>query len=326
MSTSGSYSFTLNKNQIISRALQMINVSDINETVNSDDFAFASDLLNMMIEQWEVEGIHLWKRRQATLFTQLSQNSYQLGSVTNADHCTNSYVLTTVTANVAANVTSVTVASTTGMSIGMSIGLELDNNTRQWGTISNISGLVITLSFSTTNTSAATNTVVAYSALINKPIEILRTTTLDLKNGNNEVTMMDLGYDEYFNLPVKTTLGRPVNWYYDRVLNNSLPYTGTLYLFPQPSNVYQIVNFTYCDSIQDLLNNGDNVDFPRGWLLPICSNLAVLLAAWGYGKFQELPQLQQLALSYKGILDNYDADEGSISILPNSFNGLNNNR
>jgi hypothetical protein len=203
----------------------------------------------------------------------------------------------------------------------MNIGVEQDNGTRVWGTITGIVGLVVTGTFVTTTTSKVLNTVVAYTSEINRPLEILRATSCDLKNNDNEVTLEDISYDEYFNYPIKNLPGqRPNNFYYDRVLGGSLPYQGTLYLFPTPSQSSITLNFTYTDSLQQMLNSGDTQDLPQEWTLPLLTNLAALLAQLGYGKMVELQPLQALAKEHYMLIKNFDSDDEALSILPyNSF-------
>lgn len=313
MSTSGSYSFNLNEMQIITRAFQLIGVYNTNDTIDQDDFTYATDTLNMMLKSWEIEGIKVWKRRQATLFPTINQNNYQLGSVTGADNVTTSYVNTTVSVSVALGASSITVTSASGFVIGMFIGLELDDNSRQWGTISNIVGNVITLSFTTTTTSAVLNTVVAYTAKINRPLRVLRATLCDLKNNKSEVPLMDISFDKYFNIPLKSMTGRPNNFYYDKQINGGITYTGTLYLFPQPFQSSTVLNFTYYDGIQDMLHSTDTTDFPQEWLYPVVVNLATELA-YPYGKLTELQVFLPKAIEMKKAINDFDSDDESLTL------------
>lgn len=307
MALSGTYTFNLNKNQIITRALQLINVLDLNATLSEEDRAYASDYLNMYIKFKEGTGMTMWKRRQAYLFPAQNTHIYSLGST--GDHATNSYVSSTVS-NLSS--TTLTVASATGFVDEMNIGIELDDGSRFWTTIDGTPvGNVITLASAPGSSSSSTsNTVVAYSSKINRPLRVLRGTSLDLKNNQTETTMMPLSYDEYFNQPVKNTQSRPNNFYYDRVLNSSSPYNGTIYIFPEPNDVSQIITFTYHDSLQDILDATDHADFPQEWLLPLVFQVAVILA-YGYGKFAELQQLKPQADEFmaqitQGISDSDD--------------------
>ncbi len=320
MTTSGTYNFNLNKTQIITMAFNELNVYNVGETVDFDDFMFASNKLNMMFKTWEVEdGIHLWKRRLATLFPALNQYSYQIGSVTGADKCTNSYQSTAVTQAVSISSTSLVVDSVTGLSATMQIGLELDDGTRQWGTISSIVGSTVNVDFSTNTTSAVGNTVIAYSSPINRPLDILRMNRVDLKNNNQEAIVAPISFDQYFNMPIKSMTGYSTNFYYDRLINNSLPYTGTLYLFPSPSPISTVLTFSYSDCIQDMLNSNDTIDLPQEWIEPIIIGLAARLCM-AYGKLAELQVLQPQSDQLKKILQSSDNDNQPLHIMPDFDN------
>ncbi len=320
MSTSGTSSFSLNKSQMISRAFHLINKYDLNSTVGADDYSLASDILNSMLKMWETEGIKLWKRRQGALFTQLDQHSYEIGSASGADHCARTYVTTTSSAAAADAATTITLTTVTGMAVSDNIGVELDDGTRQWTTITAIdSGTkVVTFTTALTGAAASGNTVITYTSKIIRPLRILRATTKDLSSNNNEVAMQDVSYDDYFNMPQKDTPGRPNNFYYDRLINNSIPYTGTLYLYPEPNNVAQIMLFTYLEPIQDMTATTDDVDFPQEWTWPIIFNLACELA-YAYGRFTELEKLQPKADQLKFIMSEFDNDDASVSFTVDPF-------
>lgn len=315
MATSNSYTFNLNKLQIITEALDIVNLLPSNGNIPQDMFNKASNSLNMLIKYWEARQIKLWKRKEATLFPQLNQASYQLGSVSGADHVTGSYVNTFTSSSTASGVNQIVVTSTTGLTNGMNIGLELDSELMQWGTISSINTgtKTITVSFTTSTTAASGQAVYAYSSLINRPLRVLRGTYMDVKAGNIEVTMQKLSYDEYFNLPKKNIPGPPTNFYYDRVLDNSLPYTGTFYIYPAPNVTSKIINFTYLDSLQDMLNNTDSADFPQEWVYPIVINLSAMLAM-RYGKMQEYPTIKAEADQALAVAENFDSDDEEMHI------------
>lgn len=314
MTTSGSYNYSLNRNQLIDKAFALINVKDITGTADSSDLNLAIDTLNLMLKDWQKGGIKLWKRFQATLFPNSEQASYQLGSVSGADHCTKSYVSTTVSSG---SGTSLTVISSTGMTISDNIGIELDDGTRQWTTITNIVSNVLTLNTSLTSATSEGNTVLTYTTKINRPIQVLRGTRLTLAN-LTETELGKLSYDDYFNQPIKTTPGDPNNFYYDRLITGSVPYTGTLYVFPTPSTVNTLVKFTYYDGFQDMDSSTDTLDFPQEWVLAVIYNLACELAYF-YGKYAELERIEPKAMRLKEELSFFDGDDDytSFSLYPN---------
>lgn len=301
--------FNLNKTAIITRALQTINAIDLNSTVGPDEYAYASDILNLMIKKWEAQGMNLWKRRLGYLFTSYNTRNYELG--TSGTNATLSYVSTTISADEASGQTTLSITSSSGMTIGDYIGIELDDGTRQWTTIASIpDGTSVNVNNALTDEASAENTVITYTTKITRPLRILRSTVLSLDN-DSETTMGDLSYDEYFNMPIKTTLGSPNNFYYDKLLSGSSPYTGTLYLFPTPNNVNDIIVFTYQESLSDMTNTTDYSDFPQEWGYALIFNLACELA-YHYGKFAELQQIQPKADMELAIVQNFDSDDSPI--------------
>jgi hypothetical protein len=315
-----SYTYSLNTSQIIHRALQSINVVPKGKTADNADYQYALDMLNGMLKSWQAEGIRLWKRRQAVLFPALTQYDYELGSVSGADHCTNTYVKTTLSAAEALGQTALSVTSSTGMTAGDNVGIELDDGTRQWTTITTVnSSVLITVNTALTGAAASGNTVVTYTSKINRPLDIILATTLDLSDSNlSETTMQAISHDQYKYTPVKSSSGRPNNFYYDKLLNNSLPYTGTLYVYPTPDDVNKIIKFTYYDSFADVVSTTDKAEFPQEWTLAIVSNLALLLAKLGYGKATEAQLLEPIATMQKAMLLRNDSDTESLFISPDN--------
>jgi hypothetical protein len=313
MATSGTYNFNLNTLQIIEMAFQEANIFDLDDTITDSDYRYALKKLNLMLKAWEVKGIRLWKRRQATLFTDANTSSYQIGSVTGADNVTNSYVSTYITSTAIIGDTILNVNSTTGFTPGMYIGIENDNGVRLWTTINSIGAFTITINTPLTVNTSINCTVVAYSTKINRPLDVIRATTCDLKNQNSETQMQDISFDEYFNLPLKSIIGRPCNFYYDRLLNNSLPYTGTFYLFPTPDTASTVINFTYYDCIQDMVNSTETPDLPQEWLPAIYMGLSAELCG-PYGQSQELQIIQPKADQLRMELESFDSDDENLNI------------
>jgi len=317
------YSFNLNASQLIQMSLQMMNIVSLPDAAQSGDYNFALNVLNMMLKDWETDNIHLWKRKQGSLFIQYNQNSYQLGSVSGSDNCSNIYLQTTSTSTAVTTATTIIVTNVSGMNVNDNIGIELDNLTRYWTTISaiNPSTLTITLTGSLPSQASSGITIITYTNKINRPLEILRGSLLDLTT-QTEIPLEKLTYDQYFNLPIKTVNFRPVNIYYDKVLNNNLPYSGTLYVYGNPESSKYILNFTYLDAIQDIVNTTDVLDFPQEWLLTITTNLAVMLANFGYGKLIEAQSTQQQAAMLKDKLQSFDSDDEYLTLVLQNTNRL----
>jgi len=232
MARSGSYNFTVDRDTLIKRAMQNINIINANQTARGADQEFAVHTLQMLIKFLQARGIQLWNRRQATLFTAYQDYQYSISNT--GDHCANTYVNTTLSAAEASGQTVLSVTSSTGMTAGDYVGIELDDNTRQWTTIVSVdSSTQITVTTALTGAAASGNTIITYTSKISdRPLRIIDARTIDLDNDKNSVSMQNIGFDEYFNIPVKVTDGRPLNFYYDKLLD-----AGVLYLFPRPNNV-----------------------------------------------------------------------------------------
>lgn len=305
-----SYSYSLNRDAIIKCAQQVANIVNMNQAARGDDHAFAVNILQSMIKLWQAEGIQIWNRRQATLFTEYQNEYYTLSASGSA--CANTYVNTTLSAAEAASQSVLSITDTTGMTAADNIGIQLENNTRQWTTIVSVdSATQVTVTTPLTSSAASGASVVTYtSQLADRPLRILDARLVDLDNNKTTTPIEQIGYSEYFNISLKSTDGRPVNAHYDKMITS-----GTLYLYPRPDNVNFLVEFTYHEAIEDVSNGTDSMDFPAEWTLPLIYGLAAELMV-AYGKFQELPIIQQKADQYKQIAREFDADEEPLYILP----------
>ena len=290
--------------------MKRIGMINKNQTSRGADLSYAVDIFQSMIKMWQAEGLQLWNRRQATLFTAYQDRQYSISST--GDHCTNSYVNTTLSAAEASGQTALTVTSSTGMTASDYVGIELDDKTRQWTTISSVdSSTQITVAAALTGAAASGNTIVSYTSKISdRPLRILNARTVDLNNNNNSIPMEMIGYEEYFNIPVLTTDGRPLNYYYDKLLD-----AGVFYIFPRPNDVDVLIEFTYHEAIEDVDSSANDLDFPSEWTLPLIAGLSAELAL-ADGRFQEYQILDAKAKEYKEIVRYFDNDEEPLYMLP----------
>ena len=310
MSRSGKYSFALDRDTIVKRSMQLVNLININQTARGADHDYAVDIFQSMIKMWQAEGIQMWNRKQATLFPAYEVQQFNISHT--GDNCANTYENTTMSVAVASSVSILPVISSAGMTAADNVGIELDDNSRQWTTIVSVdSATQITITTPLTYSSASGNSVIAYTNKINdRPLRILDARTVDLDNNKNSITMEMIGYDQYFNIPVKSMNGRPLNFYYDKLLD-----AGVLYTFPRTNNVNVLIEFTYHESIQDVDSATDSMDFPTEWTLPLIYGLATELCVT-FGKFEQLPLIKGLADEYKKLVREFDNDEEPFFLLP----------
>lgn len=310
MSRSGSYNFTVDRDTLIKRAMQNINIINTNQTARGADQEFAVYTLQTLVKFMQARGMQLWNRKQATLFPAYQDYQYSISS--SGDHCANSYVDTTLSAAEASGQTVLSVTSSTGMTAADYIGIELDSGARQWTTIVSVdSSTQITVTTALTGAAASGNTIVTYTNKIaDRPLRILDMRTIDLENDKNSISMENIGYDQYFNIPAKVTDGRPLNYYYDKMLDS-----GVLYVFPRPNNVNELLEFTYHEAMEDVDSSTDNFDIPSEWILPLQDQLEYRLAIFK-GKMEMIPILKAKADESLEVAESFDSDEEPLFILP----------
>lgn len=309
MSTSGTINFNQNRDGIIITAFALINVYQPTDAIDPADMEYASILLNMMVKSWESQDIHLWTKTEATLFLTLNQAQYTFPGA----QATNSYTPTTLSTAASMGQTALAVVSSAGMSVGDNIGIVLEAGTLFWTTISAIPDLVsVSLSDALPSAAAAGNNVYVYTTAIQRPLRIF--SCRRSSNADQDTPMFQYAYQDYFNLPNKTTSsGIPTTWTY-----NPQRSTGILYIWPVPSDVTDRISFTYARALQDFDQSIDNPDFPTEWIETITFQLAVRLSH-RYGKRNKIKDLKDDADDMLAKLLAYDNEPASINFQPSRY-------
>jgi hypothetical protein len=274
MSTSGTTSFSRNRDQLIESALRKINAFESGETPDSDSISDASDALNAMLKHWQASGIHIWRTTEAILFPQLSQVRYVLGAST--DHATESYVETALTSAAALGASTVVLDSVTGVATTYKIGVQLDDGTIQWTTVNGApSGSTVTLTAVLTDSAALGNRVLVYQTDLTRPLKVLDARRYNFDSAI-DTPLGEMDRIEYQEMPNKTATGAVNGFYYDR--RGGANTTGYLYLWPSPATVDEAIKLTIARPIEIFSVAGNDADFPDEWTQAIVWNLADQLA------------------------------------------------
>jgi hypothetical protein len=135
LTTSGSYSFSVNRDQVIRQAMLNIGKLDESEVPTAQQTSDCAFCLNMLIKQWQgradfAPGLKVWTRRRGHLFLSGTTGQYSVGP--GATGWTESYASTTTASAAAQGATVVTVSSTVGIAATYHIGIELNSGTIQW--------------------------------------------------------------------------------------------------------------------------------------------------------------------------------------------------
>lgn len=314
MARSGSKNFSLTRDQLIRLVFKQINATDLNDAIDSTRVNHASDILNLIIKAWQAEGLKLWQRKEATLFTAVDTASYNLGLT--GTHATKSYNSTQLNGAHSSSATTLTVDSTTSMTVGDNIGIELTAGTRYWTTIATIpSSTSLTITSGLTSAASDNGTVVAYTNKIDRPLEIIRATYFDLTDTNLiEIPIDLLRHEQYFNVADKRTPGPPTQAYYDKQLD-----LGVLYFWPRPDHVKYAINFTFHEALDDMDSGSNDFAFPAEWGLALLWNLAEHLA-FPLGQYPELEKIEKKAMYYKQRLEDYNAEDANFQFMPDLRN------
>ena len=279
MATSGSVDYSVDRDDIITEALELLGVLGEGETPNSNQLTSSARSLNMLVKSWQNRCKHLHVMQDLYVFMDGSAQFFTLDGTT--DHVASSYSKTALSADAASGASSITVDSITGFSDGDNIGVELDDGTRQWTTINGApSGSTITLTATLNGAAAPDNTVVAYTSKANNPVRIdgayIQTITTPTKPIDTPVEIINRM--DHVNLSNKETTGRPTQIYPDYQRAST-----KLYIWPITNSVDHVLGLKAWRTIEDFDAASDDADFPQEWYLTLAYQLAVKLAPkYGY--------------------------------------------
>jgi len=269
VATSGSFNFSMTRNDLITQAFRTMGVlADIQEAA-AEQVSNANTVLNVMIKSWRNKGISLPLYQELTVYLEADKQSYLLGATGDRATATG-YKTELSVAGVATNGT-ITVDTDDDITNGDVIGIVLDDETIHWTTVNGVPAAnVVTLTAALPSAAAIDNHVYNYTSIAQRPITIKGARLRD--SSGNETPVNILTREEYFNQSNKTSSGRIVACYYDPQINN-----GVLYVWQPSNNVSDTLHLTVQRQVADFDTSTDNADFPEEWLECIIWNLAARL-------------------------------------------------
>lgn len=270
MATSGTFSYTVSRNDLIIGALKNIGKLDPFDTPNPVDVQDCADKLNKICKQRMgssdgAQGLKVWTRRHGHLFLSGTTGKYLVGP--SAPGWTENYVTTTLSAGAAAGASSVTLVSVAGIVIGNNIGLETNGETLQWTTITNIVGLVVTLAAVTADVINMGAQVFVYAVTAQQPLKIETASLRDIDLNDVPVRIITTIQD-YDLLPQKANprnISDPTAIYYEFQLGNSSLFTDV----GASADVTKHLVMSYLEPIQDFNNPLDNPEYPAEYQLAL---------------------------------------------------------
>jgi hypothetical protein len=281
MSTSGVYSFSITRDDIIREA--MLNIGKLGEgqVPTPEETVDCARKLNMMVKQWQgkadyAPGLKIWTRKRGHLFLRGDTNQYALSQLS-PGWTTEDFDQTTVLTSVAAGSGIVAVTSTAGMAAGDWVGFQTVDGNIFWthiNTVASSTGLTLVDVFPSGASGGAM--VIAYSNSATAPIVLEAAVLRDYNNQDTPLRIMT--QPTYDALPSKgdpTNVSDPTAVLMETQLNN----VTNLYLdCSGAQDVTKHIILTYMETVQDFVNPLDNPYFPQEWYLPLSWGLTMQIA------------------------------------------------
>jgi len=314
MARSGSYDFSVNRDEVINAAFRKIGVLGEGQTANSTAISNASQALNLMIKTWQAAGISLWKNKEIILFPQEDTVKYYLGPNGISTYSTyatllSNYVKTEVATALAIAGTSLTVDDDTGISDGDYIGVETDGGDIHWTTVNGAPAAnVVTLTTGPSTACGIDNHVYSgFAAGVQRPLEII--SGFRRNSDEQDIPLSVVSLDEYRLLSGKTTEGDPTTVGVDFQLDDAIGY-----LWPEPDNMKTRIILVVKYPLEDFDAASDDCDFPQEWMEALVYNLATRLAPDYNRKLHN--SVIEMATQTLQLAMGFDREQASVQIVP----------
>jgi hypothetical protein len=271
MATSGDNTLTLKSINIIQEAYELIGALGEGETTNTEQISSAQRTLNMLVKNWQADGLNLWAVQRQFLFVNPGQQSYTLGPST-TDHFTTNFGKTTILSQTDAN--NVVIEDDSQILAGDYVGFQTTENTMEWTTVSSVdTGTNTVTTDDTVQNLLVGGIVYYYTSKASRPMSVM---SAYLRTGNNtDIPMGIVSRIDYNELSVKNSAGLPNQAYYDpqRI-------QGILYVWPTGSAATDYIQLIVQRSLDDFDDpvGLDDVDYPQEWYLPLAYGLAKAIA------------------------------------------------
>jgi hypothetical protein len=273
MSTSGSYDFSMNRDEFIAAAYEKIGLIAEGQPITAYQMQRGVQAFNLMIKAWKAKGINLWKYQEMVLFLDLTSQSYDIGPSGDRATTVSDYVKTEISTAAVSGALTILVDSITGIAASDQIGIVQDDGTIHWTTVNGApSGSTVTLAAALTDDVAVDNHVYVYTSKPQRPMRIIGARLHRADDTETPIRMVSR--QEYFSLSNKSSASIPSQAYYDPQLTN-----GALFVYGIGETVNDTIRLTAQIQFEDFDSTADTPDFPQEWYEPIVYNLALRLAS-----------------------------------------------
>lgn len=312
MSTSGTYTFGVTRDDIIRQALLNIKRLDPDEAPTASETQDCARMLNMMCKQWQgkadfAPGLKVWTRKRGFLLLSNSTGAYTIGP--GQPGWANSMVATSLGSAAGAGASTITVASAAGITSGGSIAIQQDGmGSLFYTTVSGAPvGTTVTLAAPMPQSAASGNAVFFYSTTAQNPRVVETAILRDFDNSDTPLRVMTVqSYDYLPNKADPTNVGDPTAIYVEQGLSTTNIYTDV----GAAQDVSKRIVLTYQEPVQDFNNPLDEPYYPQEWYLALCWGLTEQIAPMFAATWND--KMEQLKNSALAIARNQNAERSEL--------------
>ena len=304
MTTSGTVTFSVSRDDICKHAMYDCGALGIGETMSDDDLQLCAFRLNLLVKQLMgtidlAPGLKVWSRRDGYLFLSNSMGTYSLGP--SGVGWASSFTQTTLATSAASGAGSIVVSSAANISNGDNIGISLSDGSIQWTTVNGAPvGTTVTLTAVLTASALTGAGIYNYppSNQARRPLQIITAVLRD--SNSNDTPLWFYNLQDYESLPSKVNTqntGDPITLYYQATLVNGILKTDVA----AAADTTKYLHLVYLSPIEDFNSATDTPDYPQEWYRPLVKALAVEIApAFSLPVTQDMLQAKAEALAIAG--------------------------
>jgi hypothetical protein len=294
MALSGTFSFTVVRDDIIREAMLNIGAIGEAEVPTAQEVTDCARKLNMMVKQWMgsldfAPGLKMWTRQRGDLFLSSTTGRYAIGpgGTAWAGGCAalpgQNFGMDQTIANAIAGATTINVGvgSTGNYTANDFVVLCLTNGNTYFTTISSINAGAGTFTIPAPglpSPMASNGFIFNYTTQAQRPVQILTATLRDTTNVDTPLNIMTL--QDYEILPTKTMITSPADptaIYYESQFANVTNVNGPGQLYTDcgaAQDTTKYIHIVFLRPVMDFNNPGDNPEYPQQWYRPLCWGLS----------------------------------------------------
>jgi hypothetical protein len=307
LATSGTASFSVNRDEIISASLRTLGVIGVGESPITEDYTNCSQALNIMIKSWVKKGFPLWVYQTIVIPQYGSLGTYPLGptggniySVTITDGGTGYPDSGTVTFTGGTTGTSAAGTYTASSGVIQSVTMTVNGDTYLTAPAVSFSG----------GGSGAAGTANIAGLTIPRPLRIMYAYVRNPSNFDTPLNIIsETDFDTFGN---KFSEGVTNQIYYNNQLVNGVLKTYNI-MADDGWTIYAIVQRMF----EDMTTSTDDFDFPQEWYQALKWGLCAELSD-EYGVDEnKIARIQMKADAFLDECSNWSQEEAGISFSLN---------